>query len=327
MMWRFVIALSVFSMPGAALAEDGTDVKGAEAAYNEAEKLLAQEQPAQACVRYADSYRLDPQLGALLHVADCNERIDKLATAWRGFEAGYQLALKKGDERASVARERADALLPRLSYLRVNLPPDAGATAQVVVDGTPLEASLVGKDLAVDRGTHTIVVTGEGLEKWRTEAVAKGVPGVQYFDVPSWRAPPPGPDGRDSTGNWLGMDPSVRRVLGWTAVGFGVAGVGLSTYFFVLLNSKKKDAEAVENAFDTCTVECNQDATNAALVDLADDQKRARTAGIISGVAGAVFLTGGALLLFVNPPAPERSASRAPQIGIGLGSVTLRGEF
>jgi len=328
---RLVIALSLLSVHGSAVAQE-RDVQGAEAAYEEAEKLLERGQLQQACLRYAESYRMDPQLGALLHVADCNERIDKLATAWRIFDEGYRLALQKHDERALVARERADALVPRLSYLRVTLPADAGDEAKVVIDGAPVEPTLLGKDIPADRGIHSIVVTSEGREKWRTDVTVKGAPGVLYFDVPSWRAPPPSQGshdlGRDSSRQWFGMDPSLRRVLGWSAVGLGVAGLGLGTYFFVLQGQKADEADALYSSYSSCTANCDDVATNAELAELADEQRRARTAGLISGIAGTVFLAGGAILLFVPPPGADRSArAHPPKLGLGLGTVTLTGEF
>jgi hypothetical protein len=324
---RFAIAFSLLAVHGSALAQGG-DVKGAEVAYDEAEKLLERGQLAQACLRYADSYRMDPQLGALLHVGDCNERIDKLATAWRAFDEGYRLALQKRDERALVARERADALLRRLSYLRVNLPPDAGDQAKVLIDGKPIEQAALARDIPVDRGTHSIVVTSDGQEKWRTEAPVKGVPGVLYFDVPSWRAPPPAPGGSDSGRGWFGLDPSARRVLGWSAVGLGVAGLGLSTYFFVLQGNKADEADAIYQKYHSCTADCDDVVTNAELEELEDAQKSARTAGVVSAIAGSVFLAGGAILLFVPPPGADRGAGvRPPRLGLGFGTVTLRGEF
>jgi hypothetical protein len=271
---------------------------------------------------------MDPQLGALLHVGDCNERIDKLATAWRAFDEGYRLALQKRDERALVARERADALLRRLSYLRVNLPPDAGDQAKVLIDGKPIEQAALARDIPVDRGTHSIVVTSDGQEKWRTEAPVKGVPGVLYFDVPSWRAPPPAPGGSDSGRGWFGLDPSARRVLGWSAVGLGVAGLGLSTYFFVLQGNKADEADAIYQKYHSCTADCDDVVTNAELEELEDAQKSARTAGVVSAIAGSVFLAGGAILLFVPPPGADRGAGvRPPRLGLGFGTVTLRGEF
>lgn len=323
MRWPFAILPLLVAVPGAAFAEE-RDVKAAEAAYDEAEKLLERGQPAQACVRYADSYRLDPQLGALLHVADCNERIDKLATAWRAFEEGYRMAVQKGDERAAVARERADALRARLAYVRIHLPADAGADARVTLDGVFLDPALVGKDIPVDRGHHGIVVIGDGQEKWKTDVVVQGGPGVRYFDVPSWRVPPRSAGGRDAQKEWLGLDPSLRKILGWSAAGVGVAGLGLSTYFFVRQGAKASDAEEVERRYDACA-NCDHVATNAELDALADDQRGARLGGIVAGAAGTLFLAAGAVLLFVPPPASEKGA--VPRVGVGFGSVSVSGHF
>ena len=53
---------------------DDASVRRAVDAFEEAEKLIGQNRIGEACAKYANSYALDPQLGALLHVADCSER-------------------------------------------------------------------------------------------------------------------------------------------------------------------------------------------------------------------------------------------------------------
>ena len=40
-------------------------------AYDDAEKLMAAHDYAAACPKYAESQQRDPQLGTLLHLADC----------------------------------------------------------------------------------------------------------------------------------------------------------------------------------------------------------------------------------------------------------------
>src|SRR5258706_3292372 len=82
-------------VPRAALAQDAK--AAAVSAYDEAETLIAQGKLAEACPRYAESQRLDPQLGTLLHLADCMERNGQTASAWAGFREASEVAGTLGD--------------------------------------------------------------------------------------------------------------------------------------------------------------------------------------------------------------------------------------
>ena len=83
--------------------------------FDEAEALFSAGQTAQACPKYAESYRLDPQLGVLIYLAECFEKDGKLASAWGSFREAAEVAQKRGDTRGAHATERARALEPRLS--------------------------------------------------------------------------------------------------------------------------------------------------------------------------------------------------------------------
>src|SRR5262245_753369 len=65
--------------------------------FDQAESLSAERRFAEACPKYAESYRLDPQLGALIHLADCLEQNGQLASAWGSFRDAAELATKRGD--------------------------------------------------------------------------------------------------------------------------------------------------------------------------------------------------------------------------------------
>ncbi|MGC4069242.1 MAG: hypothetical protein QM784_32255 [Polyangiaceae bacterium] len=107
--------------------------------FDEAEALAARGELQAACPKYAESHRLDPQLGALLHVADCYERVSQFARAWSGFREAAELAEKRGDSRVSVARARAIALEARVSRLSVIVPETSRVSGLAIfVDGVEL---------------------------------------------------------------------------------------------------------------------------------------------------------------------------------------------
>src|SRR5512140_903687 len=103
------VVLVVTAMSSSARADDTL----AAASFNQAEALAKQGKWADACPFYEASYRDDPKLGTLFHLADCHERIGKIATAWIEFNDAVDFAKQKNDSREALAKARADALVPR----------------------------------------------------------------------------------------------------------------------------------------------------------------------------------------------------------------------
>lgn len=187
----------------AALAQDAT--AGAVMAYDQGEALMAQGRISEACPRYAESQRLDPQLGTLLHLAECLERNGQTASAWAKFREATELAEQKGDPRQEVAKQRADALAPRLSRLTIHVAPTPNV--QVERDAVAIGRPLWGTPVPTDPGLHRITASAPGHRLWSglvevkadgsTAAIsvpvlqAEGAPVVAAVAAPAAAAPPP----------------------------------------------------------------------------------------------------------------------------------------
>ena len=326
------------------------EVNRAVSAFDQAERLLAAGRLDEACARYSESYALDPQLGALLHVADCNERIHKYATAWKAFEEGRRIALEKKDERAEVARERADALLPRLSYVRIVARDPKGAT-EVRLDGKAIDASTLADKIPVDGGSHAVVAILSNGEHWETSATVDGAGSVQTIEIPAPEVTParaepsaaaPAPPGADS-GTSGGA--SVQTIGGWAAIGLGAVSLGLSGYFFASKASKAGEADDLQRSFqETCAgdglpvlvavaPQCTpgssyEQQTNADLNRLEDEQRTARTAGLVTAIAGGALVTGGVLLLLTRPRSnSENGLNLRPEMAPAMVMLTASGRF
>src|SRR3954468_23197031 len=83
----------------------GSDPTAAIQLYDAAIKLTKTGDYAGACPKFAESERLDPQLGTLLHLADCFEKVGKTASAWARWKDAIDVATKTSDARQNIARQ------------------------------------------------------------------------------------------------------------------------------------------------------------------------------------------------------------------------------
>ena len=112
--------------------------------------------------------RLDPGIGTQFNLADCNEHIGKLASAWAGFlEVAAASKTANQADREKVARKRAAALEPRLPKLAVDVT-GAPTGLEVKRDGIVIGSAAWGTSVPVDPGTHKVSATAPGKQTWET---------------------------------------------------------------------------------------------------------------------------------------------------------------
>src|SRR6476659_3559364 len=93
-------------LAGGARAQ-ANDAAAAQSLFNDGKRLMAAGQYAVACPKFSESQRLDPGIGTMLGLADCNAKNGQTASAWALFNEAEALASKHQDPRASLAREEA----------------------------------------------------------------------------------------------------------------------------------------------------------------------------------------------------------------------------
>ncbi|HKO49853.1 MAG TPA: hypothetical protein VJV79_19115 [Polyangiaceae bacterium] len=289
--------------------------------FDEAEALLAKQQIAQACPKYAESVRLDPQLGSLIYLAECYEKNGQLASAWGGFRDAEELAVRRGDERQAHAHERAAALLPRLNRLVVNVPVASRVHGlEVLRDGLPVAATLWGGGAAIDPGKHRIVARAPGFETWQADLEIVGEGTISSITVPTLALDPvtPAPDGADTPG-------TTQRIAAIALGGVGIVGLGVGGFFGLSAQSSYSDSKASCNDDNVCTEHGKQ------LRDSA--QNKALVSTISVGLGAAALVTAG-VLWFTAPKAASRSevtVRHEARWALGLNSrawgVELNGAF
>ncbi len=160
------------------------DEAAARASFKRAEELRKAGKWADACPLYDASYKDDPQLGVLLHLAECHEKVGRIATAWSEFSDAAELARSRGDSREAGAKAEADALAPRLAKLHVAPPPKLIAGLVVKRDGADITV-LVGTDMAIDPGEHTIVASAPGFVDFSAKVAISGEATTTQLALPA----------------------------------------------------------------------------------------------------------------------------------------------
>src|SRR5262244_1618441 len=93
------------------------DPVAAEQLFIEGRAAAARGDYATACPKFAESQHLEPATGTLLNLADCEERLGKLASAWQHFREAFYKLLETNDERLQYATRRASQLEKRVPRL------------------------------------------------------------------------------------------------------------------------------------------------------------------------------------------------------------------
>lgn len=323
--------------PGGARPRDA-DPAAAQALFYEGRALMKAGRWAEACPKLEESLRLDQGIGTTFNLADCNEHLGKLATAWSGFLDAAAAAKAAGQaQREKVARDRARELEPKLPKLVVEV---KGQAPGLVVerDGLVIGQAAFGTAIPVDPGTHRIAARAPGrtpleltveAREARTSRVT--VPELTAEPVaasPAEAAPSPSTSAApaSTTTTTSATSPyaaagtfpepveehtSPQRVLGWVGVGVGAAGLLTAGYLGLRSLGRRNDARD----------HCNGDLCDARGVELRAEAIRAGNASTIATIAGGALLAGGIVLVATTPRdrgsagrtgAPSGAGARAP---------------
>lgn len=161
-----------------------TQVAEAERLFSQGREHLKAKRYAEACAAFEASHQLDPGLGTLLNLADCNEKLGRVAQAYQRFSQAAEWARSKGEaKREQVALERGRALKPKVSWLNIRAPD--GAT--VTLDGLPVTLANGAYDAPVEPGAHQLTATFLDAPPWSATFVIPVGPGSTLAQVP-----PPG---------------------------------------------------------------------------------------------------------------------------------------
>ena len=310
------------------------DKAAADALFDEARRLMQQHDYAQACEKLEASQSLDPAVGTALNLADCYEKLGRTASAWATFRDTVALARKAGSaERERVARERAQNLEGRLSYLTIIT--WKGQEVAIKRDGVVLDPAVLGTAIPVDPGQHEISAGASGKRTWRTQVEVKdadrvsvSVPILGDEPPPESELSPPSaasttePEPERTTQREAPRDEakssgSTQRALALVAAAAGVAGIAAGTVFGLKAASNWSDAKAQCQNGDLQNCPENS-------VKLGQEASTAGTVSTVSFIVGGAGVAAAAALWLTAPSAaPDTRLSFA----FAPFAVDLRGRF
>jgi hypothetical protein len=318
---------------GSVSAQDAANKAAAQALFDEGQALFKEQKYEAACPKFEASLAKFDGLGTRGKLAECYEKVGKVASAWAMYREVAVLAKKAGDEkRQTVAEERAAALAPRVPYLVVNVPEANRIEGlRILRDGATVDAGAFGSKVAIDPGKHQIDASAPGKKPWSME-VTLAESAVESVEVPLLEVDPAAKDGEPKaaaasvTSDQLANDPKTQKTLGIVAVGVGAASMLVGGYFGLRASSQWNAA------FDDG--HCNSD-TNVCDATGQDQTDSARSAATLSNIfigAGAVVAAGGVVMWVLagksrNTETAAKRVRVAPVVGQRDVGVALGGTF
>lgn len=295
-----VSSLLMFSLATAHVAE--AQQGGAAAAqelFNRGRQFLEEKKLPEALDAFTRSQQLDPSVGALINIAEIDEKLGKLGSAWSAWSEAARLALAtKQGSRARSAQDGVNRLNPRVGRLSINAGRATGVS--VTRNGEKQDPAALNTPVPVDAGHYVIEATGPGKKPYSTAVdVVDGA--TQTVQIPPLEAdnsqplpvaPPPEPPPSNTQRNvGIGMEIGGGAVL---AVGLIFGGVAMGKWNSVTNHCPNAHC-----------------ATSAIKTQNQSDADGARTLSTIStiGVIGGLAIAAGGVVLHLTAPTTKGSVA------------------
>jgi hypothetical protein len=311
---------------GPALAQPNVD----DATRSSARQLGEEANAAFTAQRWAEALDMYERADALVHVptlgvraARCLVQLGRLVEASERYLAVTRMhvapdALAVHHQAQAQAQSERAALLPRIPALLIEL--DAPADAQVLLDGQPLPAALVGARRLVDPGPHRVEARARGTSVVRQITVREGEVHPVRLRLEAPGGAPPVGNTRTGGDALSGVGRGeAQRTAGWIGVGAGALGLGVGAVAGALALGKKGDLEAG----------CGPDleACSSGAWEDAQGYNTLRTVSGVGFIAGGVVATAGIVLLLTAPPAAAPGETAGVALGASARGLWLRGSF
>lgn len=298
-------------------AGDTPNARAAEVAFKQGRELFKADKFAEACEQFEKSQQLDPANGTLFNLAQCSERIGKLATA----AAAYRELVAKdtNEQRKASSADRLTAIEPRVPKLIVKVAsPPPGLVVELESTAGP-RGIAANTPTEVDLGEYSVIARARGYSEHISRVKISQEAKTTTIDVTLV----PGAANRDAIGGTPSTDApkparSHRKLFGITAMAAGGATLIGGVVLGSLARSTWHDAKAVCGG-TTCTSQADLDRANEL-----GDQARSKATLATALTAGGAALAGIGVILFVTAPDGTTITPTASETG---GGVVLTGRF
>jgi hypothetical protein len=317
---RGVLAGALAVVVAEGLASAQTPVKrdpvAAEALFREGRSEVSAGRYETACPKFAESLRLDPALGTLVNLAECEEHTGALASSWEHWRQALD-QLPAADDRVAIAQQHVAALEPRLPRLALELAPGVPSDTRVQRDAVELGGASLGVAIPVDPGDHVLTIVAANHEPGKkTVHIGEGQTLKVVVEPGALMAAPSPVVGASAPA--APADESNRlRTAGWVMGGVGVAGfVGAAITGVLVVNDKSA-------ADQNCMPVCN--GTGASAVNGGKTLLAVNAAAWALGFAGVG--AGATIILLGGRHGATPVGSVIAKVAPGPGGVMLLGSF
>lgn len=296
-----------------AYGQSADNKAAAEALYEEGKTLMNKGKFLAAAEKFQASNRLDSGIGTIMYMADAFEKAGKVASAWANWREAEALANQaKQTARAETAKQRADALEPRLTKVLIQVDKNALLDGFRLKRGkTKVTKDLFGVATPVDAGRYEVVAQAPGYLPWKGSVAVKKEGTTITLRVPLLKVDPDAAKAKASKANAT-PDTGSPSNLAYKATaislgGLGAIGVGLGTFFAVQAKSE----------FDEANTRCSESSCSDPLAS--EQTSRALTKShlaTVSFASGGAALGAGLLVWLLAPSGKEKADKATAQLQI-----------
>jgi hypothetical protein len=306
------LAYLVVVLPARAQAQAENKI-AAEALFDRGVALMKEGKFAEACPQLEQSQAIERGIGTMLYLAECYERLGRVASAWALFREAASAARAEGQpDRADMGAARAAKLEPNLPKLRIQVAAGNQMPGFVVLlNGVTLSSGALAAVFPVDPGDNSIEARAPGYRTFsHVERVAPEgattVVAVPALDpdpqaVAAVAVPAPSAvalttnDGAQPSDARAGASRAWQRPVGLVVGGLGVVGLAIGSYYGLHAISKDNDADKL----------CPGSGAGCSSSEGVKLSEQARSAASLSNVflISGVALVGVGVVLYLTAPA------------------------
>jgi hypothetical protein len=311
------IVLASLAVAVPASAQASSDPAAADALFQKGREAAEKGQWGSAAAKFAESQRLDPAPGTLLNLADCEEHLGQLASAYEHFKTALE-TMPANDDRVPFAKAHVASLeksVPHVTFIAGN---DLPANTKVMRDDVQLGQASFGLAIPVNPGTHVIIVLAPGHKEKRTTIGLKAGeaetvtlhPGEADAFAPIV-APPVSRDDSSSNGDAGTTGGNGQEIAGVVLGTVGILGIGAGAVTGIMVLGKKSTIDDPTHCNQTTHV-C--DATG---VSAANAGKTLSVVSTVAFAAGGAALVAGAVLFFTSDRGSKTATMIGPETYVG----------